>query len=182
MCATLHLSNVAVDRHTAFCKMDWSRGWTIWGLYSGQGKWVVSSPKRRERLWVPRNFLFNWCRGSFPGIRRSEHPSTTEVKNEWSDTSISPICFQEQLYIHLCCLDEASSYHSVVTFPLFLVWEVFTLLCFQRACRQVLRWTWRPEGRKLQLLSASPAAIRAMKLAEHVERTVHMRECVCVCV
>lgn len=132
--------NIAgADRHIAFCKMDWSRGWTTWEFYSEQGKGVVSSPKRRERLWVPRSFLFNGCRGSFPGIKRSGRPSTTEVKNEGSDTSTSSICLQGQLYIHLCCLDEASSYHSVVTFPLFLVWEVFALLSFQRACRQPLR-------------------------------------------
>ena len=143
---TLHLSNAVADRHTGFRKMNWSRGWTTWGLYSGQGKGVLSSTKRRERLWGPRSFQFSWCRGSFPGIKWSGRPYTTEVKNEWSDTSISLICLQGQLYIHLCCLDEASSHHSVVTFPLFLVWEVFALLSFQRACRQVLRWTWRFEG------------------------------------
>jgi hypothetical protein len=41
----LHLINAAADRHTAFCKIDWSRGWTNWGFYSGHGKGVVSSPK-----------------------------------------------------------------------------------------------------------------------------------------
>jgi len=175
MCATSQLSTAAADRHTACCKIDWSRGWTNCWLYSGQGQGVVSSPKHRERLWDPRSFLFNGCPSSFPAMKRSGCPSTTDVKNEWSDTSTSPICLQGQLYIHLCCLDEANSYHSGVTFPLFLVWEVFALLSFTRAWRQLLG---RPEIRKLQLLSASPVAIRAMKLAEHVERMVHMKVCV----
>jgi hypothetical protein len=115
----LAVSTVRADRHTYFCKMDSSRGWTTWEFYSGQGKGVVSSPKRWERLWGPRSFLFNGRRGSFPGIKRPERPSITEVKNEWSDNSTSPIRLQGQLYIHLCCLDEASSCHSVVTFPSF---------------------------------------------------------------
>ena len=141
MCAILHLNTAGADRHIAFffCKMDWSRGWTTWEFYSGQRKGVVSSPKRRERLWGPRSFLFIGCLGSFPGIKHPGRPSTTEVKNEWNDTSISPICLQRQFYIHLCCLDEASSCHSVVTSPLFLVWEVCALLSFQCAWRQLLR-------------------------------------------
>ena len=51
-------------------------------------------PKRPDRLQDPHRLLFNECAGSFPGVKRPQHqvdhspPSSAEVKNEWSYTSI----------------------------------------------------------------------------------------------
>jgi hypothetical protein len=37
--------------------------------------------------------------GSFPGIKRLEHPLTSEVKNGWIDNSTSPILFHDNFTV-----------------------------------------------------------------------------------
>ena len=59
--------------------------------------WRVSSPNRPGWLCGTFSLLFGWYRGSFPGVqrpgRRVDHspPSSPQVKNEWSYTSVTPI-------------------------------------------------------------------------------------------
>ena len=56
-----------------------------------KGKGVFSSPKRSHRLWAPPRLLFCGHRGSFPGLELSP-PSSAEVKNQWSHTSLILLC------------------------------------------------------------------------------------------
>jgi len=64
----------------------------------GEGEWF--SLLQNHLLWGSPSLLFNWYRGSFPRVKRSESkadhspPSTAVVKNEWSYTSAPPICLQ----------------------------------------------------------------------------------------
>jgi hypothetical protein len=58
----------------------------------------LHSPKFPDRFCVPPS-LMKWIRGLFPrGLKRSgrevnhSHPSSAEVKNEWSYTYTPPIC------------------------------------------------------------------------------------------
>jgi len=57
-----------------------------------------SSPILPYRLWSPPRLLFNRYRGPVSGVKRpardvdNSHPSSTEIKNEWSYASTSPIC------------------------------------------------------------------------------------------
>jgi hypothetical protein len=67
--------------------------------YPGRGKTFCSSPKSPDWPWGPPNLLFNGNQGSFLEIKQSvcetDHssPTSTEVKNEWSYTPSSFICF-----------------------------------------------------------------------------------------
>ena len=55
------------------------------------------SPKRLDVVWGPPSFLFSGCRGSCRGLKGPWRdvdyppPSSAEVKNEWSCTTIPPI-------------------------------------------------------------------------------------------
>ena len=54
------------------------------------------SPNYPDRVRGPPILLFNWYLGSVSGIKRTKcefnPPSSAEIKNEWSYTSIPPIC------------------------------------------------------------------------------------------
>jgi hypothetical protein len=67
-------------------------GWNIQG--SNLCRERHFSPVREKRLWRPPSLLFNWYRGSFPGVKRPKREvcywpiSRVNVENEWSYTSI----------------------------------------------------------------------------------------------
>jgi len=54
------------------------------------------SPNYPDRVRGPPSLLFNWYLGSISGIKRTScefnPPSSAGIKNEWSYTSIPPIC------------------------------------------------------------------------------------------
>ena len=67
------------------------------GVYPSRRQ-IFSYLKHPVRLWDPPSLLFIGYQGSFPGVKRSgidtdySPPSSGEVKNEWSYTSVTPIC------------------------------------------------------------------------------------------
>jgi len=88
----------------------WQRTWN--NDYLCSGKFGARIPvragdiflfqNRPDRVWGPPSLAFNRYRGSFPKVEwwkcKVDHlpPTGTEVKNEWSYTSIPPICLQGQ--------------------------------------------------------------------------------------
>jgi hypothetical protein len=66
-------------------------GWTMRNFNAALGSRICCSPESPNRLWVPRLGLFP------PGVMRPGHdaehapPSTADVTNEWSCTSVFPI-------------------------------------------------------------------------------------------
>jgi hypothetical protein len=87
-----------------------------------------------DRFWGPPNFLCFGCLGSLPGVMRPKYgfhhpvPSSSEVKNEYSNTCIPPLCLHDLLWGDLYLL---------------LVNE-FTVLCL---CAWAL--CLRPEGERI---------------------------------
>jgi hypothetical protein len=79
---------------------DSGMDWTVRRSNTGRANRFFSSPKRSHRHWGPPNLLFNGYHYCFPGVKRLErevghsHPSSAQVKNEWSYISASP------LYLH----------------------------------------------------------------------------------
>ena len=73
------------------------------GFESQQGQEIFFLFQNRpDRVWDPPSLAFNRYRVSFPELQRwgckVDHlpPPSAEVKNEWSYTSIPPICLQGQ--------------------------------------------------------------------------------------
>jgi hypothetical protein len=69
--------------------------WTVRGFNRARGDF--SSPKRQDQLWNQPSILFSGYRASLlvkRPMREFSHapPSSAEVKNEWSYTSIPPVC------------------------------------------------------------------------------------------
>jgi hypothetical protein len=69
-------------------------------LNPDRSKIFVSSPTRQDQLWGPPSLLLNEYRGSVLGVKQPEcevnnlAPCSAEGKNEWSCTSVPPVCLQ----------------------------------------------------------------------------------------
>jgi len=76
---------------------DWATEWKTRSSNSGRNKKPFSPTNAPHQLWDPPILLFIGYGGSYPEIKRPEHiidyapPSITEVKNEWRQTSASPL-------------------------------------------------------------------------------------------
>jgi hypothetical protein len=91
----------------------WATGWMIGGSSPGRGWEFFSSPPCPERLWGPPSLLSNGYQGLLKRLRREADyspPSSAEVKNAWSYTSLPQYAFmtwcfvkeeeQRQLYLY----------------------------------------------------------------------------------
>jgi hypothetical protein len=77
------------------------------GLPLGRGREFFSSPPRQDRLWGPPSPLYSGYPGGKRPGREADHvpPSSAEVKNAWSYTSIPSLawdfCYtQGQLHVY----------------------------------------------------------------------------------
>ena len=78
----------------------------------GRSKTFCFSPKHPDWPWGPLNLLFNRYQGYFLQVKRLWHdvnhspPSSAEVKNEWSHTSISSYVFTAWAFVQcLRCIE-----------------------------------------------------------------------------
>jgi hypothetical protein len=100
--------------------------WTVRSSNPSRVNIFISSAKRPDRLWGPSSRLAYWV----PGLKRSGRdadqspPSSAEVKNKWSYTSIPRICVrgveQGQLVPFLLFKIQSTGYrlnYEYITFP-----------------------------------------------------------------
>jgi hypothetical protein len=85
-------------------------GWKLRGSNVDKRK-IFFSPKYPYQFWATSSLLLNGCRGLFQerqGLEVNHTPSSAEVKNECSSTSIPPI--------YLCDLDdETFTFIKIIT-------------------------------------------------------------------
>ena len=71
------------------------------GLIPVRYKRPFPSLRSSKKLWAPPSLLLQILRSSFPGVKRPGHeadhtpPYSSEFKNEWSYTYVSPYAFLE---------------------------------------------------------------------------------------
>ena len=65
---------------------------------SRQGQEIFSSPKAPDRLWGPLQPPVQWVPRSYPEVKLTELecnlslPGTAAIRNEWSYSSVPPVC------------------------------------------------------------------------------------------
>jgi hypothetical protein len=107
----------AVAKHATMCsflmyitvmkEQRWRSQLDGQGFKSWQGENIFLYSKTSGPALGPIQPLFSGCSGSSPGIKRPgrdvDHspPSRTEVKNEWSFTSTTPVCLRTTLTFNL---------------------------------------------------------------------------------
>ena len=100
-------------------------------MYSG-GKRFFSSPKLADRLWGPRNLLFNIYQCSFPAVKRSEcavnhsSPSSVQVQNEYIYRSIPRTRLHEMERNNFKLTFTRRFYDKYEPFP----WQIFVCMIF----------------------------------------------------
>jgi hypothetical protein len=95
----------------------WATVWVIGGLSSGRDWEFFSLPPRPDQLWAHPVSYPVGTRGSFPedkaARRKADHPppSSAEVQNAWSYTSIPPI------HLHSVVLSRKAHGQLYLTIP-----------------------------------------------------------------
>lgn len=82
-----------LPNHEAFCfkrsYSSYASGWRVRYSNSIKGNISVSSPRRPDRLWGPTSPFLNWCRGSFPEVKRPG--SVVYLKPKWRVSGALPL-------------------------------------------------------------------------------------------
>ena len=80
----------------------------------------LSLQKRPDWLWAPRSPLFSGYRVCFPDVMRlgreavHPHPSSAEIKNEWSYTSSPPICLDDTDRDKICSMWNGRAWSGLI--------------------------------------------------------------------
>jgi len=72
---------------------DWTMGWMVCGLYSSEGKILLSPPNSAQSLLSSPPYLFNMYRRSFQGVKSLEREVESSLRSSAKINLLTPELF-----------------------------------------------------------------------------------------